>query len=106
VCLLCGEASSGRENQRKSLILSGIPNGIRTRVAALKGGNLAGRLLRSPWKLGPMPDGHDPDDILGDTIEEAVGSDNNFTVRESGEFGDAAAGLRELLEPTQDFFRV
>jgi hypothetical protein len=53
-----------------------------------------------------MPDGHDPDDILGDTIEEAVGSDNNFTVRESGEFGDAAAGPRELLEPTQDFFRV
>ena len=53
-----------------------------------------------------MPDGHDPDDIPGDTIEEAVGSDNNFTVRESWKFGDAAAGLRELLEPTQDVFRV
>jgi len=53
-----------------------------------------------------MPDGYDPDDIPGDTIEEAVGSDDNFTVRESGEFGDAAAGFRELFEPTQDFFRV
>jgi hypothetical protein len=37
VRLLCGEASSGRENQRKSLILSGIPNGTRTRVPALNG---------------------------------------------------------------------
>ena len=53
-----------------------------------------------------MPDGHDPDDIPGDTIEEAVGSDDNFPVRESREFGDAAAGFRKLLEPTQDFFRV
>ena len=53
-----------------------------------------------------MPDGHDPDDIPGDTIEKSVGSDNNFTVRESGKFGNAAAGLGELLEPTQDFFRV
>lgn len=53
-----------------------------------------------------MPDGHNPDDIPGDTIEESVRSDDNFTVREGGEFGDTAAGLRELLEPTQDFFRV
>jgi hypothetical protein len=38
-----------------------------------------------------MPDGHDPDDIPRDTIEEAVRIDNNFPVRESGKFWDAAA---------------
>lgn len=37
VCLLCVAASGGQAGRRKSLILNGIPSGIRTRVAALKG---------------------------------------------------------------------
>jgi hypothetical protein len=53
-----------------------------------------------------MPDHHDPEGFLRDTIEEAVRCHDDLPVRKVGKFWDAAARFRKKLEPAEDLFGV
>jgi hypothetical protein len=47
-----------------------------------------------------MPHGQNPDDIVPHPIEEAIGRNNDFPVREFGEFRDTPSGFRKIGKPS------
>ena len=55
------------------------------------------------WQLCPMPDRHNPDRISFKTVKKPIRCDHHLPIGEVRKLGNHPAGLRECLQPSQNF---